>query len=185
MRLVTLTTLATLALAACTPAAPPAGDTATATTPEPVAPAAPVAAPATPAAPQDPAIAAVHASLQGKLWRLVDARDSQNRRISLLLQRRPIPFSLVFKPHWLEVRNSCNHLGGQYQLLAANALHLDNVQVTTRECPDAKLMEAEALWRTLLGQTLEIRWLNQNRRLQLTSLDGQRLTFDAVAFPKR
>lgn len=184
MRLVTLTALATLALAACTPAAPPASDAGKPAAPEPAAPA-PAATP--PATPQDPAIAAVHASLQGKLWRLVDARDSQNRRISLLLQRRPIPFSLVFKPHWLEVRNSCNHVGGEYQLLAANALHMNYVQVTTRECPDAKLMQAEALWRALLekDQTLEIRWLNQNRRLQLTSLDGQRLTFDAVAFPRR
>lgn len=149
--------------------------------------AAPEAAPApaemTQAPPAPAAQVRAEDGLQRALWRLHDARDSHNRRIADVLDKPGIPLSLAFKDGRVQVRNACNHIGGEYHLGPDGEFAIRQLLATRKACEPA-LMAAEARITTLLGEASRIELpANDKAPLRIHAGEGSLLVWQPIALP--
>ncbi|PJK14035.1 hypothetical protein CO613_08655 [Lysobacteraceae bacterium NML07-0707] len=165
-------------LSACTGRTPEAApmDEATAAISEPPMPVHAVAQPPAPG---------VDDGLGQTIWRLLDAHDGKGVRITALRAKPGIPLSLVFANGRVQVRNTCNHMGGDYLVGAGGAFAIDKLQRTERICPDKAEMAAEDALYAVLEKISSIELSKNGSRLQLGDEAGNILSFEAIPVPQR
>ena len=167
---------AALLLAAC---AKPPPDPAPAAKPATETPPAPSSMPRVSGPAQDSTV------LQTHIWRLVDARDSEGRRIASVLDKPGLKLSMQFDRYRLRIDNACNHIGGDYRYVLVDQLEVLDVQQTLAACSDTRLMAAE---RDIIRMITSASMLSVEQpalRMRLTTLDGDQLWFQGIALPSR
>lgn len=165
-------------LAAC---AKPAADTAS--TPPPKAETAPPAPP--PPLPRVSGPAQDSTVLQAYLWRLVDARDGQGRRIASVLDKPGLKLSLQFDARRLRIDNACNRIGGDYRYVLVDQLEVLDLQQTLMACADTRMMAAERDITRMVAAASMLSVEQPAMRMRLTTLDGEQLWFQGIALPSR
>ncbi len=153
--------LSSLALAACSPTVLPP------TTPAPAATATATAIDA--------------GQLGGHHWQLDQAVGSDGRRIDALFVRADQPVQLDFSDGRLSVGNTCNRMGGAYEIID-DRLRIGPMVQTKMACADPALMALDdAVSARLRGEsTLDLQAGGDSPRLGLLAANGDRLVFIGV-----
>ena len=120
-------------------------------------------------------------ALRAYLWRLTDARDRDDARITDVLDKPGLPISLQFDEKRVRVSNTCNRMGGEYRYIQTDQVEVQQVQQTLMACADARLMAAESrIGRMVSEAALLTVEKSRSPRLRLTTLEGERLWFEGV-----
>lgn len=114
-------------------------------------------------------------------WQLGEAIDRDGQRIDALFARAGQPLQLDFTDGRLSVGNTCNRMGGRYEI-AAGRLELGPMMQTKRACADPALMALDAaVGARLQGEpALDLRADGESLRLTLLAANGDRLVFAGV-----
>lgn len=126
--------------------------------------------------------AATDASLLGQYhWQLDNATDSAGRRIDALFVRASQPVQLDFSADRLNVGNSCNVMGGGYNITNAR-LQIGPMVRTMMACPDPALAALDdAIAQRLQGSLkLSLQAGGNAPHLQLVTSSGDTLNFTGV-----
>ncbi|HEY0502740.1 MAG TPA: META and DUF4377 domain-containing protein [Lysobacter sp.] len=113
-------------------------------------------------------------------WDLVDATDGKRQPIGALLPNPDKPLRLGFADGRLQVRNGCNHIGGDYRLDGATLK--TTLAQTLMACEDRRLMDADAAITARLeaAPTLQLDD-GEPPTLTLLTAAGDVLVFNGVA----
>ena len=111
-------------------------------------------------------------------WRLTDANDANGQRIGALFARADKPVTLEFKGGRLNVRNTCNRMGGTYTV-SGRQLTLGKFASTMMACTDSKLKALDAEVGKRLQGKLGLRMTKGDAppQLELKSAAGDVLVF--------
>lgn len=114
-------------------------------------------------------------------WQLGEAIDRDGQRIDALFARAGQPLQLDFTDGRLSVGNTCNRMGGRYEI-AAGRLELGPMMQTKRACADPALMALDAaVGARLQGEpALDLRADGESPSLTLLAANGDRLVFAGV-----
>lgn len=123
--------------------------------------------------------------LQTHIWRLVDARDREGRRIASVLDKPGLKLSMQFDRYRLRIDNACNHIGGDYRYVLVDQLEVLDVQQTLAACSDTRLMAAERDITRMITSASMLSVEQPALRMRLTTLDGDQLWFQGIALPSR
>lgn len=85
------------------------------------------------------ATSGLETQLEAYHWRLQTATDAAGKRIDALFVRDDAPVQLDFKDGRIGISNTCNRMGGTYQV-KGGALVFGNLNSTMMACVDEKLM---------------------------------------------
>lgn len=116
--------------------------------------------------------------LQRYHWQLEQATDRSGKRIDALFARADKPLQLDFAAGRLSVSNTCNRMGGGYEI-RGERLHIGGLGQTMMACTDAALMKLD----TAAGERLRgnpqfgIQPAADAPRLHLTTERGDTLIF--------
>lgn len=125
-------------------------------------------------------------AMQGQLWRLKTAQNADGERLQILLAKPGLPISLVFANARVSVRNSCNHMSGDYRNGDDGQISIPALQQTDKTCAEAGAMAAEAELIRLLHATRSARVSSRPPlTLELVTEHGEKLLFDAIPLPSR
>lgn len=134
----------------------------------------------------EPPAPAVDDGLAQVIWRLADARDAKGARIAAIRAKPGVPLSLMFANGRIQVRNACNHIGGEYRLGESGAFAIDKLQRTEKLCPDKAEMAAEEALYVVLENISSIELPeNGSGRLRIADAQGNVLSFAAIPVPGR
>lgn len=162
------------------PSAPPATQetAAAAATPAETTPAATTGAAVAKADFKQVAMIRAAAVLPKHHWRLTDANDAKGQRIEALFARADKPLTLDFKGGRLNVRNTCNRMGGTYTV-SGRQLTIGKFASTMMACTDSKLMALDAEVGKRLQGKLGLRMTKGDAppQLELKSTAGDVLVF--------
>lgn len=114
-------------------------------------------------------------------WQLDEANDRDGQRIDALFVRIGQPLQLDFSDGRLSVGNTCNRMGGSYEIVAGR-LELGPMMQTKRACVDPALMALDAAVGAFLqGEpALDLKDDGESPRLTLLAANGDRLVFAGV-----
>jgi len=115
------------------------------------------------------------ARLQARHWRLQRATTADGRRIDALFVRPDRPLTLDFSQGHVSVSNSCNRLGGSFELGQAR-LTIGPLAATKMACSDPALMALDDEAGSRLHGQLEARFPGDDE-LALRTADGDVLVF--------
>lgn len=118
------------------------------------------------------------ATLPDHHWRLTDATDAQGKRIDALFARPEQPVTLDFKDGRLNVRNTCNRMGGSYTV-GGRELTVGKLASTMMACTNPKLMALDAEVGKRLQGTMGLRMTRGDAppQLELKNAAGDVLVF--------
>lgn len=103
-------------------------------------------------------------------WSLVEATDADGHVDTMLRGGARAPIRLSFQADRLGVTNSCNGIGGDYQL-QNDRLMVGNLMQTMMAC-EPELMARESAIKTRLQQPLKVQFDPQDARLTLINDTG-------------
>lgn len=110
-------------------------------------------------------------------WQLMDATDTQGRRIDALFVRPDKPVQLDFREGRLGVSNACNRMGGTYTL-SDTSLTIGRLTSTMMACTDNALMALDQEIGKRLEGTLKVAATQDGvAQLALTTATGEKLLF--------
>ncbi|MFA5678645.1 MAG: META domain-containing protein [Pseudomonas sp.] len=110
------------------------------------------------------------ATLTQHNWSLVDATDADGHADTALRGGNQAPIQLSFQADRLGVTNSCNGMGGNYQL-KNDQLEIGDLMQTMMAC-ESELMARESAIKSRLQQPLRVKYDQQSSRLTLTNDAG-------------
>ncbi|MBA2077270.1 META and DUF4377 domain-containing protein [Rhodanobacter sp. PCA2] len=121
------------------------------------------------------------ALLGGYHWRLTQASDHGGQRIAALFVRPDKPLQLDFGGNRVNVRNSCNGMGGSYHIENGH-LVVGPMMHTMMACPDLALNQLDSLvGATLSGRpAIAVSHEGAHPQLQLRTAAGDTLDFTGV-----
>lgn len=111
-------------------------------------------------------------------WSLVEATDADGQAAAALTEGDRPPIELSFQPDRLGVTNTCNGMGGSYEL-EKDTLKVGDLMQTMMACEPA-LMARESAIKTYLQQPLQVQFDDSNLRLTLSGEAGV-LVFQPIA----
>lgn len=112
-------------------------------------------------------------------WQLDGATDAQGKRIDSLFVRADKPLQLDFKDGRISVSNSCNGMGGSFDV-TKDGIVLGNLASTLMACADPKLMALDGeISRRLQGPLTLLLAESEPPQLRMTNQAGDTLSFRA------